>query len=103
MSIKADLVFDQRDGGLVGFVNSNGSAIPDDAQLASHVLVFYVAGINNDLNMSMGFFPTKNVTADDMYHKMWNAIFYLEVICGLKVLFLNQEIFMLVMNFVTFR
>jgi hypothetical protein len=86
MSIKADLVFDQRDGSLVGFVGGGSDGmIPEDAQLASHVLVFYVAGINSTLSMSLGFFPTKNVTADDIYQNLWNAVFYLEVVCGLKV------------------
>lgn len=81
MLIKADLVFDPRSGELVGFVN------PDDnrEELATHVLVFYIVGLNSKLSVSLGFFPTKAASADQLYPKLWQAIGLLELVCGLKV------------------
>lgn len=87
MQIQADLIYDQRTENLVGFVLNQESDCFDeeDADLATHVLVFYVVGINSKLSMSLGFFPTKNAHASFIYPKFWKAVEMLELRCGLKV------------------
>ncbi|MEE4247310.1 MAG: hypothetical protein V2I33_18010 [Kangiellaceae bacterium] len=86
MSIKTGLVYDQRSGELVGFLNQPVDELPTiEEDLATHVLVFYVVGINSKLAMSLGFFPTKGVTASMLYSLLWKAVGWLEGICGLKV------------------
>lgn len=79
MLIKADLVFDQRSGEMVGFLNNK------EQQLATHVLAFYVVGINSNLGMSVAYFPTHNATADQLFPLFWKTVGYLETFCGLKV------------------
>lgn len=88
MSIKSDLVYDPRSGELVGFIrrDGEGTCLPSEQdELATHVLVFYVAGINSKLGMSLGFFPTKNATASMLFPLLWKAVGWLESVCGLKV------------------
>jgi hypothetical protein len=43
-----------------------------------------VVGINSPIKMSIGHFPTKTSTADELYPLLWKAIAYLET-SGLKV------------------
>jgi hypothetical protein len=88
MSIKTGLVYDERSGELVGFLhNKDSDALPTpEDELATHVLVFYVVGLNSNLGMSLGFFPTKGVNSNALYFHMWNIIGWLEGLCGLKVL-----------------
>ena len=88
MQIQSDIVYDARSGELIGFVGNKEELSPDeDEALATHVLVFYVVGVNVDLSMSVGFFPTKGMSASDLYPKLWQAIGLLELVCGLKVRF----------------
>lgn len=54
--------------------------------LATHVLVFYVVGVNSTLKVSMGFFATRTATADKIYPQFWEAVGLLEQTCGLKVI-----------------
>ena len=56
-----------------------------DANIASHILVFYVVGVNSNLKGSIGFFGTKSLTADTLYTLFWDAVMYLELICKVKV------------------
>lgn len=84
MTIKADLVFDTSSGDMVGYVNNSDGT--NCAELANHVLVFYVVGINSTLSMSMGYFPTKSATAADLFPLLWEAVGLLETVCGLKVI-----------------
>lgn len=86
MSIK-DLVFDNKTSEMVGFGymqqwGENGVCQP----IASHVLVFYVVGINSSLKASLGFFGTHTATADTIYLKFWQAVGFLEQTCKLKVI-----------------
>ncbi|ELU04488.1 hypothetical protein CAPTEDRAFT_216401 [Capitella teleta] len=92
MSIKTGLVYDQRSGELVGFLNQPVDELPTiEEDLATHVLVFYVVGINSKLAMSLGFFPTKGVTASMLYSLLWKAVGWLEGICGLKVMISTSD------------
>ena len=56
------------------------------ATLATHVLVFYVAGVNSMLKISMGFFATRTATADEIYPLFWQAVGFLKQTCSLKVI-----------------
>lgn len=88
MTIKEDLVFDKRSEEVVGFVNLNNwtnQGFPS-GNVASHVLVFYVVGLNSNLKVSMGFFGTRSATAEAMFQPFWEAIACLEGYCGLKVI-----------------
>lgn len=55
--------------------------------IATHVLVFMVVDINSHIKMSIGHFPTRSSTADELYPLFWKAVayMYLEITCGLKV------------------
>ena len=87
MAIKSDLVFDRRSGEVVGFVNSQDWAVNDFSKnLANHVLVFYIVGVNTNLKMSLGFFATRTATADEMFPLFWQAVGYIETRCKLKVI-----------------
>ena len=85
MTIKHDLVYDRRSGEIVGFINPEQWEGKGD-NLATHVLVFMVVGVNTSLKMSLGFFSTRTVTADALYPLLWQAVGYLEHSCGLKVI-----------------
>ena len=65
---KKTSVFDYKSQEVVGFVNmQNWSMDASFKNLASHVLVFYVAGTNSSLKKNMGYFPTRNARADEIY------------------------------------
>lgn len=86
MVIKYDLVFDKRSGEVVGFVNSHSWNENLEKNIASHVLVFFVVGINTQINVSLGFFGTSNVSSGDLFPVFWEAVCYLETSCSLKVI-----------------
>ena len=85
MAIKNDLVFDRRSGEVVGFINPEIWNVNED-NLATHVLVFMVVGVNTNLKMSVGFFSTKTATADALFPLLWQVVGYLEMSCKLKVI-----------------
>ena len=87
MSIKSDLVHDQATGEVVGFVDSSAwqSDTPSEKDIASHVLVLMVVGVNTHLKMCLGYFPTRSATAEYLYPIFWRAVCILEMQCGLKV------------------
>jgi len=87
ISIKADLVYDKITGDLVGFVNSNtwDNKSKKDGHLATHALVFMVVGITSNIKMSIGYFPTRTATADQLFPAIWQAIGLIECFCNLKV------------------
>lgn len=92
MSIKEDLVFDERIVGLVGFVNKHKWNFDSLNQqtLAAQALVFYIWGINSNLKQSHGFLETKSVTAGELFSIFWNAVGVLES-CGLKVMAFTSD------------
>ncbi|KAK7480261.1 hypothetical protein BaRGS_00028537 [Batillaria attramentaria] len=81
MTIKSDLVFDERSGALVGFVNKDMWTFE---KMATHALVFYVVGVNSHLKMSLGYFGTRTATSDQLMPLLWTAIGCVEE-CGLQV------------------
>ena len=99
MHIKEDLIFDKHTGELKGFINlgtindhlshleSNNlkqteCRLPD---LANSVLTFMVRGIFINLHFPYVQFPCKNLTGDQLYPLVWEAVQRLEL-CGFKVL-----------------
>ncbi|KAK7112467.1 hypothetical protein V1264_011920 [Littorina saxatilis] len=85
MTIRSDLMFDQRSGFLVGFVNKDSWTFDTDREkVATHALVFYVVGVNSTLKMSVGYFGTTGATSDELLPLLWTAIGCLEE-CGWKV------------------
>ena len=72
MAIKHDLVFDRRSGEIVGFINPQ-KWVENEDNLATHVLVFMVIGINTSLKTSLGFFGARTATADALYPLLWQA------------------------------
>ena len=50
-----------------------------DSNIATHVLVFMVVGINNHIKMSLAHFGTKSATSDELYPLFWSTIAYLEL------------------------
>uniref|UniRef100_A0A2C9LEN5 THAP-type domain-containing protein n=1 Tax=Biomphalaria glabrata TaxID=6526 RepID=A0A2C9LEN5_BIOGL len=86
MAIKSDLVYDQRSGEIVGFVNSDQIKDGSSYQLATHVLLFYIVGISTTFKMSLCYFGTESVTPSDLYTCYWKAVQNLENHCGLKVI-----------------
>ena len=86
MTIKSDLLFDSRDGSLVGFVNKDKWSFDhSNEELANQVLVFFVVGVNSSLKQSIGYFGTRAATADELLPLFWTAIGCLEE-TGLKVI-----------------
>ncbi len=53
--------------------------------IASHVLVFMVVGINSHIKKSIAHFGTRTGTSDELFPLFWQAIAYLEMVCLLKV------------------
>ena len=78
MAIKSDLIHDVVTGQVVGFVNNSdwSTTSPTESDLASHVLVFMVVGVNSHLNTSLGYFPTKAATPVFLYQTFWRAVGY---------------------------
>ena len=60
-----------------------------DGNIAKQVLVFLVVGINSDVYGAIGYFGTTSAKAGALYILMWDAIQYLELTCGLKVVMLS--------------
>lgn len=87
ISIKSDLVYDKRSGELVGFIDpanwSKSSA--KESNLANHALVFMVVGITTNIKMSIGYFPTRTATSDELFPLLWRAVGLLECVSDLKV------------------
>ena len=54
---------------------------PQIKDIATHVLVFMIVGINTHLKMSLGYFPTKSATAEKIYPIFWRAVAILEMLC----------------------
>lgn len=87
--IKSGLVYDHVSGELVGFIDQaqqNEKSTKED-HLATHALVFMVVGMSSDIKMSIGYFPTRTATADEIFPLLWSAIGLLECVSNLKVRF----------------
>src|SRR6218665_1914478 len=97
IKIKSDLVYHKSTGELIGFVNLDtvaneilnlehikGSSKP----LAEHMLVVMVRGISTSLCYPLASYATKLLTGSTLYTIMWECIECVEVVVGLRVLFI---------------
>ena len=96
--IKSDLVYDKHTGELIGFMNlnnvSNELAVLEQnvnsskPELAKYLLVLMVRGITSNLKYPIASFATCGVTADLLYPILWEGVELIEIIVGLKVLYI---------------
>ena len=67
LSITHDLVFGKRSGALAGFVNRGTWSFEGGGErLATQALAFFIAGINCNIKMSLGFFGTRSANTDEL-------------------------------------
>lgn len=87
ISIKSGLVYDRRSVDLVGFLpeSERTAASAKDGHLATYALAFLVVGVTSNVKMSLGYFPTRTATADQLFPLLWKAVGLLECVCRLKV------------------
>ena len=87
LSIKSGLVYDCRGGELVGFMDNyqRNAQSEKEAHLATHALVFMVVGLTRNVKRSLGYFPARTATADQIFPHLWTAVGLLECVCNLKV------------------
>ncbi|XP_072037405.1 uncharacterized protein [Amphiura filiformis] len=94
MKIKSGLVFNQRTGRMMGFVNLGSlntemgsfgarmeeldSGKPATPEIATHVLAFMVRGICSPLRAAFGFFPCRGVTTSELCWCVWEGVKLLE-------------------------
>ena len=76
MTIKQDIFYDSRSSDIIGFVNVGSWKESDEisGHLATEALCFYVVNIVGNIRKSLGFFPTKSSTADQLYQLLLQAI-----------------------------
>uniref|UniRef100_A0A8W8M802 Transposable element P transposase-like RNase H domain-containing protein n=1 Tax=Magallana gigas TaxID=29159 RepID=A0A8W8M802_MAGGI len=88
MKVKSDLVYDRRSEQVIRFTNPETWTFDEDEtkRIATHVLVFMVIGIISNIKISIGHFPTRSSTADELFLLLWKAVAYIEITCGLKFL-----------------
>lgn len=98
MKIKENLVYDKHSAEVIGFVDLGNfneelaeleQLCSSDLELhrpvATHILALMVRGLFMDINFPYAHFPTKNLTADDLFSLVWEAIERLECL-GFKVI-----------------
>jgi len=97
VKIKSDLVYHKSTGKLIGYVNldqvSNEILNLNDAcdkskDLADSVLATMVRGITSSLRYPLSAYSTKSVSASTLYSTLWECVECLEVVVGLKVLYI---------------
>jgi hypothetical protein len=91
MKIKSGLVYSVRSGQIVGFTDVGDIANEigrferrckgeEESELASHVLVVMVRGIDSSLHspVAMYMYPTTGVTSEQLYPCLWECVRYVE-------------------------
>ena len=91
MKIQEDLVWNKHTGELVGFVdlgdeNLNQATLDKPDSLATHLLVFLVKSIMNQLSFSFACFATRGVSSYHIFPLFWRAVSLLELSCNLFVI-----------------
>ena len=94
MKIRNDLVFDKMSGQLIGYVDLGDPVIDyvsfeDNTQFAQYALVFMIRGLCTSLKavFSYHFTGSSGSTAFQLWPLFWDAIFTLELVLNLKVVF----------------
>jgi hypothetical protein len=89
MKIKSGLVYSVRSGQIVGFTDVGDIANEigrferrckgeEESELASHVLVVMVRGIDSSLHSPVAMYPTTGVTSEQLYPCLWECVRYVE-------------------------
>jgi hypothetical protein len=97
VKIRSDLVYHKTTGELLGFINLDSvsnemlnveNASGKDKSLAEYLLVAMVRGITTSLRYPMAAYATRTASASSLYGVTWECIECLEVVVGLKVLYI---------------
>ena len=97
IKIKSDLVYNKSTGELIGYVRLDdvtnellklGNTTNVDVPVAQNLLVTMVRGITTSLRYPFATYATKTLSASTLYNIIWECTEYLEIVAGLKVLFI---------------
>lgn len=89
VQLNADIVFDECGESVIGLIDKEKWTFTEDDiadKVATHVLTFFIVGINSDIKSSVAYFATKGATAEEIYLKFWKTVAFLETQCKLKVI-----------------
>ena len=91
MKIEENLVYDKYSGELVGYVDLgdpdlNYSSFENSEVLASHVMVFFIRGLESKLKFELGYFGTRGMLSYQIMNRFWRAVSILEDNCQLHVI-----------------
>ena len=99
IKVKESIVYDKHSSHVLGFVELNDLydellQLEDSEEghkpVATHVLAFMVRGIFTDLKFPFAHFPTKDISGDQLFSLIWDAIERIERL-GLKVVALTGD------------
>lgn len=99
IKVKESIVYDKHSSHVLGFVELNDLydellQLEDSEEghkpVATHVLAFMVRGIFTDLKFPFAHFPTKDISGDQLFSLIWEAIERIERL-GLKVVTLTGD------------
>ena len=90
MKIQNNLVWDKHTGELIGYVdlgdpNVNYVAM-EPAEIATHMLTFFLRGLSSTLKFSFAHFATSGVSSEVLMPIFWRAVAVLELTCNLWVI-----------------
>jgi DNA transposase THAP9 len=97
VKVQTDLVYHKHTGQLMGYVNLDAvsnellelqNVTTGDRQLAKSLLVVMVRGITTNLSYPFAAYATNCLSASMLYTVMWECTEYIEVVAGLKLLFI---------------
>lgn len=101
IQINQGLVYEKHSGNLIGYIDLDDTANELEAlqntmngtgaQLASNMLVIMVRGAANSLKYPYACFATAGVSGAYLYPILWKAIRDIELLCGLRVLFITCD------------
>ena len=95
MKIQAGLVFDKNSGELIGYTDLGDPDVNysclKQAEIASHVLVFYIRGLASDLKFPLANFATTGITSNQLVPIFWKAVAVLELKCNLWVVAVTSD------------
>ena len=97
IKIKSDLVYNKSTGELIGYVRLDdvtnellklGDHSKNEMPVAQNLLVTMVRGITTSLKYPFAAYATSSLSGSTLYNIIWECIEYIEVVAGLKVLFI---------------
>lgn len=97
ISIKADLVYNKSSGELIGYIKLDGvtnelnrlqETVGSETNLAKSLLVTMIRGISTSLAYPYAAYASDNLSGSSLFTIMWECIESIEVVAGLKVLYI---------------